>query len=92
VYLSTSLFMWLLLSVGPAHASCAHSQMPRTCEWEELIAVKEWRAQQLPQHEPARQISPPELELGLWTVGTEVPTQVHVCEVGGDEDDCFRVE
>jgi hypothetical protein len=31
---------------GPATANCAHTQAPGMCQWEERIAVEEWRAQQ----------------------------------------------
>jgi hypothetical protein len=86
-------FLLAVLCVGPAHAGCAHAQLGPTCDWEEWIAVKEWRAQQLlppPERHPAAATAE-QKPLGWWTLG-KGPLQFHICEVGGEEDDCFWVE
>jgi hypothetical protein len=57
----------------------------------EWIAVREWQAQQLRQ-EPHPHPSAFSLERKpLWTLGKGMPKQVHMCEIG-EEDDCFWVE
>lgn len=80
-------------AAAPALAECRHSQSRVMCQWEERTAVEEWRVQQLrPEPQRHRHSAEPERKsLGWWTSGTG-PVQFHICEVGGEEDDCFWVE